>query len=80
MGRRDPLKLRSFLGTMVGNLTNTFSSRSEIARSCRTKLSVRLFVLSNVVKEIKVLGPFTPNCLIRASVQNEEELPLSKKA
>ena len=39
-----------------GNLTNTFSSRSEIARSCRTKLSMRLFFLSNVVKEIKVLA------------------------
>ena len=34
---------------------------------------------SKVVKEIVVFVPFVPSCLIKASVQNVEELPLSKK-
>ena len=43
------------------------------------KLSSRLSFFSKVVKEIVVFVPFVPSCLIKASVQNVEELPLSKK-
>lgn len=64
---------------IVGRSTKTFLSKSEMVRQVTTKLSSRLSFFSKVVKEIVVFVPFVPSCLIKASVQNVEELLLSKK-
>ena len=57
-----------------------FSSRSETTKSWTVKLSARLLFYSRAVKEIFVLKPLIPSCLISESVENVKLPPLSKKA